>query len=280
MNAPMRATSIRVVVLLALAAAGCDYGAYFVRDAPVPVRGLTWHMDPHVRKDCLVVFMPGMLDTPDDFVEHGFFEDGARASRRCDFVAVDAHLAYYRDGTVRRRVSQDVIQIAEARGYRDIWIVGISMGGMGALLVSQVNADRIRGIVLFAPFLGDPGLVESIREDGGLAEWDAPADLDLYDANEYDDALWAWLQGYATDPDSRPPLWIGVGDEDRMRPGVAMLGEVLPAGRTGGAEGGHNWFVWRELWQQLLVSPPWDPRDTAPGWARAPAPVTAQDTEQ
>ncbi|HJL20017.1 MAG TPA: alpha/beta fold hydrolase [Sandaracinaceae bacterium LLY-WYZ-13_1] len=250
-------------VALLLGATGCQYAAYFVRDTHRPVQALEVRMDPHARRDCLVVFMPGMLDTPDSFVDSGFLRDAARASGRCDLVAVDAHFGYYRAGEVDERVTQDVLRVAEARGYRDIWIVGISMGGLGTLMVARDNPRLVRGVVLLAPFLGDEGLVRRVGDAGGLRAWDAPEGADPDDQDEFDEALWAWLQGYATDPEARPALYVGVGTEDSLRPGVQLLADVLPPGHHGTAPGGHGWTTWRVLWQRLLRNPPWDPAPAA-----------------
>ena len=246
---------------------GCNYAAYFVRDTPEPMRALEARMDPHERRSCLVVFMPGMLDTPDNFVDAGFLDAAASASDRCDLVAIDAHFGYYRSGRIRQRVTRDILLLAETRGYEDVWLVGISMGGLGALMVAQQNATRIRGVVLLAPFLGDEALVRSVADAGGLAEWDAPDDADPWDEDEFDDALWAWLRGYATAPEDMPELFVAVGTEDSLRPGIGVLAEALPAGHHGTAPGGHGWSTWRGLFAQLLESPPWDPRAAhAPGW--------------
>ena len=259
-----RAFSLVALVIGAAGLTGCQYGAYFFRDTHRPVQALDIQRDPYVRSDCLVVLMPGMLDLPDQYLEHGFIEDAMRRPGRCDFVAVDAHFAYYREGSLRRAVGEDIIVAAQARGYESIWIVGISMGGLGALLVAEEYAQVIDGIVLLAPFLGDEALVRSIEEAGGLEAWDAPEGMDRYDEDEFDDELWGWLQGYATEPSARPPLYIGVGTEDRLRPGVGLLAQVLPDERSGEAEGGHDWATWRVLWRRLLASPPWDPAAGVP----------------
>ncbi|MFK7985146.1 MAG: alpha/beta fold hydrolase [Sandaracinaceae bacterium] len=258
-----------LALALGLAATSCNYGAYFIRATTEPMLALEGRMDPYQRRQCLIMFMPGMLDTPDDYVNHGFFADAQAASTRCDLVAVDAHFGYYRGGTLRQRVTEDVLRVAEARGYDEIWLVGISMGGMGSLLVTQVNEGRIRGVVLLAPFLGDDNLVRSIDEAGGLAEWDAPDadDVDMNSEEGFDDALWIWLQGYANAPENRPDLYIAVGTEDRLRPGVGLLAAVLPENRSGTTAGGHNWNTWRVLWRNLLRNPPWDPGMGTPSFA-------------
>lgn len=249
---------------------GCGMAAYFVRDTHVPMQALEVRMDRYERRSCLVVFMPGMLDTPDTFRERGFLDDAARASDRCDLVAVDAHFGYYRTGQIRQRVRRDILRLAESRGYDEFWIVGISMGGMGTMLVAQDNPGRVAGVVLLAPFLGDDALIESIEAAGGLAEWQPADDLDPYDSDEFDDAMWAWLRGYAGGAEPRPELYMGHGDDD-VRAGVALLAATQSPQRFGTTPGGHNWNTWRVLWRRLLESPPWDPQPgRAPSMAAAP----------
>lgn len=235
---------------------GCHYAAYFWRDTREPMLALEVRGEPGVRQRCLLVMMPGMLNLPDEYVRRGFVEDALAASRRCDILAVDAHFGYYRTRTVARRVGEDILFIAEQRGYEDIWLLGSSMGGMGALLVAQAYPDRVDGVVLFAPYFGDTRLLRSIADAGGLAEWEGSS------AGGAEAALWTWLRGYATHPDRMPSLYLGVGDEDGTRLGFDLLAAHLPAAQHGLAPGGHAWATWRVLWRRLLASPPWDPHRT------------------
>ncbi|MBX3274832.1 MAG: alpha/beta fold hydrolase [Sandaracinaceae bacterium] len=245
--------------LIAVAlATGCQYGAYFMRDVREPMLGLEVRVDPHVRQRCLIVLMPGMLNLPDAYLDHGFVEDALAASRRCDLVALDAHNGYYRARTLTRRVGEDVLVVAEQRGYEDIWLVGSSMGGMGALLVAQAYPDRVDGVVLFAPWFGDTRLLRSIEAAGGLVAWDGR------DARGDQAALWRWLRGYATHPEDMPPLYLGIGDEDGTRLGFELLAAHLPATHHGRAPGGHAWGTWRVMWRRLLDPPPWDRRGETP----------------
>lgn len=267
----MRRLVVASVLLLATLSAGCGQAIYFFRDTHVPMQALEVRMDRYARRSCLVIFMPGMLDTPDSFRERGFLDDAAAASDRCDLVAVDGHFGYYRTGQIRERVRRDILRLAESRGYDEFWIVGISMGGMGTMLVAQDNPGRIRGVVLLAPFLGDEAITDAIEEAGGLAEWTPPDDLDPYDSDEFDDALWAWLRGYAVGDDPRPELYMGHGEDD-VRDGVSLLAATQAPQRFGTTPGGHNWNTWRVLWQRLLQSPPWDPQPgRAPSIAAPPA---------
>lgn len=243
-------------LLAASLLSGCHYAAYFVRDTREPMLALEVRAEPGVRQRCLFVMMPGMLNLPDEYVRRGFVEDALAASRRCDILAVDAHWGYYRTRTLTRRMGEDVLLLAELRGYEDIWLLGSSMGGMGALLVAQAYPDRVDGVVLIAPYFGDTTVLRSIVDAGGLAEWDGS------ESSGTEAALWTWLRGYATHPDRMPALYLGVGDEDGSRLGFDLLAAHLPAAQYGFAPGGHAWATWRVLWRRLLVSPPWDPHGT------------------
>ncbi|MCB9597674.1 MAG: alpha/beta fold hydrolase [Sandaracinaceae bacterium] len=251
------------LLLVALLASGCQYGAYFFRDTHRPMQALEVRMDPSTRRTCLLVFMPGMLNLPDAYLEHGFIADAVAASRRCDVVSVDAHFGYYRDRTLARQVGRDILLVAEERGYTDIWIVGSSLGGMGALMVARENPEHIDGVVLFGPFFGDDALVRTIADAGGLEAWDGgEGDPSVFEPDPA--ALWSWLRGYATHPERMPALYVGVGADDGMRTGVELLTALLPETHHGLAPGGHAWDTWRVLWRRLLVSPPWDPRGEEP----------------
>lgn len=221
-------------------------------------------MDAEARRSCLVVMMPGMLNTPDSYIDHGFVADAAAASRRCDILSVDAHYGYYRDRTLVRRFREDILRVADQRGYEDIWLVGSSMGAMGAVMVARENPGRIDGVVLFGPYFGDEALIRSIADAGGLARWHGPEDADPSHGDARQEALWEWLRGYATDPDRMPQLFVGVGADDGMRRGAELLTAHLPPTHIGLAEGGHDWAIWRVMWRRLLVSPPWDPRGGVP----------------
>jgi len=259
-TAPRHAAALATALLLA---SGCHYGAYFLRPVRTPMLGLEVRMDPDARRSCLLVMMPGMLNVPDDYFDRGFVADAVGASRRCDLVAIDAHWGYFEHGSLAERVGRDVLRLAEARGYREIWILGVSMGGLGAVMVAREHAELIDGLVLLGPFLGSDALTDSIEEAGGLARW-VPDDHDRERFRDEQVAVWGWLRGYATDPERRPPLYVGAGVDDDIASGTAVLEPHLPPARFGVTDGGHDWDGLRRLWRRLLVSPPWDPRGSPP----------------
>jgi pimeloyl-ACP methyl ester carboxylesterase len=74
-------------------------------------------------------------------------------------------------GTFAERLRAEVIEPAQARGYDDIWLLGVSIGGFGSLLYAGEFPADIRGIVLLAPYLGGSRTPRAIEAAGGLEVW-------------------------------------------------------------------------------------------------------------
>lgn len=231
-------------------------GCYFTRSPSRPLPALEARLDANARQRCLVVMVPGFLDGPDAYVEHGFPRDLSDAGSPCDAVMVDLHYRYYGSPGVADIVYEDILVPAAARGYEEIWMVGISMGGLGALLTAEAHPEMIDGIILLAPFVGERSVLREIETGGGAATWRPPSDLEGAPRTQanYTARLWSWLRGYHTDPDVMPPLYLGWGSEDRLGTGDALLAALIPEDHVFGHQGGHNWATWRPLFQQILLA--------------------------
>ncbi|MDQ3032407.1 MAG: alpha/beta hydrolase [Myxococcota bacterium] len=237
---------------LALVAAIALGGCYFTRSPSRPLPGLAFLRDGDVRQRCLVVFVPGFLDGPDTYREHRFPDEVLRSGAACDSVAVDLHMRYYAEPGVADVLYEDIIAPAIARGYEDIWLVGISMGGLGATLLARQHPEAIDGLILLSPYLGDPSVARRIDEAGGLAEWtpgELPAQMNEENFTVF---LWAWLRGLIEDPDAMPPIFLGWAEGEQLAPVARVLGAALPEGHTLTVEGDHNWATWRPIFRELL----------------------------
>ena len=171
----------------------------------------------------LVVFLPGRGDRAEDFEERGFLDAARKAGLEADVLAVDAHLAYYYKRVITERLWEDVVLPARARGYRRLFVVGISLGGLGAITLAQEHPDAVAGLFVLAPYLGEPELTREIEGAGGLARWSgAPSERDFR-------GVWGFLRGYAAG-EPRPPL---VARLRRIRP----LCVRPPPARVRAAEG-------------------------------------------
>ena len=204
--------------------------------------------------------IPGFLDEPDTYREHGFPRDVVSSGAECDSVAIDLHFRYYglsptRDGSALAQiVYEDILVPASVRGYQEIWLVGISMGGLGTLLTAEAHPELITGIILLAPFVGDESVIRQIDAAGGAEAWHPPDGIDdqAWTESNYTVHLWSWLRGYATDPDDMPPLYIGWGEDDSLGTGDRLLAAMQPEEHTMTHAGGHNWATWRPMFQEFL----------------------------
>lgn len=203
------------------------------------------------RADTLLVFLPGAFLPPDAFEREGFVSAIRERNLAADVLLVDANVSYYYDQTFIERLN-DVIEPQRALGYSAIWLVGISIGGFGALIHELVRPGTVDGIVALAPYLGRRPLGLEIRKAGGLRAWRAP-DGPPPD-EELDRRLWPWLQQYATaTPGGKlPPLYLGFGLNDRFASNHLLLADALPEGRVFTTEGGHDWPEWSQLWRKML----------------------------
>lgn len=202
------------------------------------------------RSNTLMVLLPGAGDAPAAYVDNGFVGALSETRGDIDVIAVDAHASYYFGRTIVDRLREDVILPARAEGYEQIWLVGISMGGFGALLFSQHHGELIDGLVVLAPYLGKGRTLRPI-DAVGVRDWEPDAS-----EGNYSYELWRWLKGYQDRVSSpgHPPLYLGYGLDDRSARAHALLSDLLPDDHTFTREGGHDWNVWTPLWQRILAS--------------------------
>lgn len=196
----------------------------------------------------MLVMLPGATHKPEDFVRQGFIQALRQRQLPVDTAAVDAHLGYYLERNLGERLTEDIIAPARARGYRRIWLMGISLGGLGALLYAREHAEEIAGVVVLAPFLGVRGTIEEIVRAGGIEHW-RPGAIAPQDDERF---LLAWLKAYGAESAALPQIYLGYGKDDRFIAASAMLGSRLPPDRIVTLPGGHDWATWSALWEKLL----------------------------
>lgn len=52
-----------------------------------------------------------------------------------------------------------------------------------------------------------------------------------------------------------PPVYLGFGSEDRYISSDELLAKILPADRVIVLQGGHDWKIWKKLWEIFLDRP-------------------------
>jgi pimeloyl-ACP methyl ester carboxylesterase len=225
-----------VVLGLALSGLGC-----FIRDARDPMPFIS-HADlgPEKARGAIVL-LPGFGDEPKDFDSHGFVRILQARAPGYDIVAADAHYGYYRTETVITQLHDHVIGPLVAKGYRELWLAGVSMGGHRAPAYARLHPERITGLLLFAPHMGPGDTVEQVNNAGGICSWPVPVKPAEGRAG-FAQANFAWLKQVLCRKPPGVQLWLGVGNKDI---GASyLLSKVVEPSHVVVLPGGHNWDVW------------------------------------
>lgn len=196
----------------------------------------------------LIVYLPGNGDKPTAFEDHGLLDALRRKGVPADVVMVNAHLGYYLNGSVFRRLKEDVVNPAKAKGYARIWLVGNSLGAYGSLAYLGEHASDIAGVVLLGPFVGDREAIVEVKKAGGLRAWD-PGPVDPTDWKK---KLLLLLKDYEQRREAYPPVYLGYGTFDKFAASQKFLAEVLPPERVVVLAGGHEWRTWGRIWERFL----------------------------
>jgi len=222
------------------------------RTTSVPVQTLLYAKRPEGRARTLVIFLPGKRSRSGDFDRKRFIAMARERGVDADLTEADLHLGYYREGTFSKRLWEDVVAPARASGYRRIWIVGISLGGSGALGFAREHPDCLAGLVLLSPYLGPPELAEKIRGLGGLGKWTPEKSGAAGSFEGFFEEIWILLKRVSSTGGQSPALFLGYGRNEGMTPSLDLLAESLPAGHVARVPGGHRWKTWQALWAELL----------------------------
>lgn len=201
----------------------------------------------------LVVVLPGRGDDLDALGRSGIAQAVQSAWPDADVVLTGLALGYYMQGQAPQRLRSEVVQPARERGYREIWLLGASMGGMGNLMYDRLYGGEIDGLVLLAPYLGEQDLLREIRAAGGVATWQPGPVPAAVDGDNFARELWRHLQGWQRDPDKARKAWLAYGQGDRLRDADAILATLLPPDHVYVPQGGHTWTVWSPAARELLL---------------------------
>ncbi len=230
---------------------------------PDPTKPLTveWHLAKAAeRGHSLFVFLPGRRDRASDFVRREFVGLARGRITGVDCLTVDATLGYYLDGSIAERLQREIIGPAHANGYREIWLVGVSMGGLGAFFHEREYPGKVSGLILLAPFVGDDlNLFAEIDAAGGAESWarSQPPVATERKRAEFQRELWRYLGRLPSEDSSPLQIWMAYGETDRLRPGFERLRSVLREERVIRLKGGHTWEVWKRGFTAILARIEW-----------------------
>jgi pimeloyl-ACP methyl ester carboxylesterase len=195
-----------------------------------------------------VILMPGAFHSPEQFVEAGF--DSAVRARypQLNLVVAAPQLEHLSD---RRwiKVLHDEVIVPARRDTTPLWLGGVSLGAFKALRFAAQYPDAIDGLCLLAPYLGSRLVAAEIKASGGIAGWRAQVQGEDDDERR----VWQYVAGLGSSAHATP-VFLGYGRADRFADTQQLLAHSLPVARstTNVMEGGHDWPVWRQLWDRFL----------------------------
>ncbi len=198
------------------------------------------------RPSRLLVLLPPAQTTPQDYLDQGFVAAVRERGIAADLWIPALDHSHVMAGEVVEQLDRHVLGPAQAAGYREIWLAGISLGAFNALLCAASREVQLAGLCLMAPYPGTGDILAEISAAGGPVAWAATP------ASEagHERVFWRWL---ATRPaQAALPVWFGSGSEDRFIRKQMMLAQLLPADAVYLTPGGHDWPVWQLLWQHWL----------------------------
>jgi len=197
----------------------------------------------------LIVFLRGIGGSNHDFAREGFIDSVRLRHLPFDMTAPNSHFGYYFSETITDRLETDIILPAEAKGYKKIWLVGVSMGGFGSLMYAKDYPGKIDGIYVIAPFLGYENMIDEITAAGGVHKWQPGK----YDPNEdWERMFWHWLKQCSEGKKPMPNLYLGFGRQDDFDAAHQLLSELLPEDHVLSIDGGHDIKTMKALWLLFL----------------------------
>ena len=219
----------------------------------IPIGTTSFQQSAPEKRHTLVVFLPGRGGSVASYGSEGFVQSLQQQGISVDTLGVEAHPGYYQEGILVQRLREDVILPAKAAGYRDIWLAGISLGGLGAIFYDTAYPGDLAGLFIMAPYLGEGTLLAEIIRSGGLAGWQP----DTVDDGDMEQEIWLKLKGYAIDKEkSSGRVFLGFGESDRFAATNRFFAASLLPRQVVTVAGGHDWPTWRNLWPKLLELSP------------------------
>ncbi len=199
----------------------------------------------------LVVMLPGRGDSLADLERHRVAQSIQHQWPDADVILAGLTMPYYRQGRAPQRLHDEVIAPALARGKRHLWLAGISLGGMGALLYDRAYPGQAHGMLLLSPYLGDAAIHRQIRDAGGLRAWQ-PGPPQPMTPDTFQHELWRSIRRWQHEPGRACTVWVAYGASERFRKPIELMTPLLPPSHALMMPGHHNWTLWTPALKALL----------------------------
>lgn len=228
-------------ILIISTISGCSTNA--------PFKPLYYDIEESRSQKNLIVFLHGRRGNHENFAVKGYVDAVKDSKLPYDMIAPNAHYGYYIGETLVERLKVDIINPARAKGYEEIWLVGVSMGGLGALIYSRFYPEDVQGVFFISPFLGYDKIINEIESQGGVHQWE-PGEYNPDD--DWQRMIWHWLKQYPKEQKQKPVIYLGYGTEDRYVEAQRLLGDILPYNKVITTSGGHTQETMKQLWDIFL----------------------------
>ena len=209
-----------------------------------PVRKLQFDPQGNEARE-LVVLLPGRLSPPEEFVQFGIVDLVRKERPLARIVVPDLHLGYYMRGLADVCLHEEIIAPAKKQGLR-VTIIGVSMGGLGALTYSLRFPGEVDEMLLLSPFVGEKELLAEIEQAGGLENWDSPVETPRNKAEALQ-KMWIEMKRQWLSRSGPPfPISLAVGKRDKLLTSNQFFGRsFLKPDQLIEIEGVHDWDCWR-----------------------------------
>ena len=190
------------------------------------------------------LLLPPAYSRAEDFLREGFADAVHARGLDLDLVLVELRLQAVTDRSVLTELAE-LIAAARSAGCDTLWLGGISLGAFIALACAERHLRELDGLLLFAPYLGSHIVTGEIERAGGLGGWE-PGELAEEDEER---RIWRFIKRHSRGP---LPIHLGLGREDRFGARHRTLAAALDEKNVDVVPGGHEWPVWRRLWERFL----------------------------
>ena len=190
-----------------------------------------------------LVLLPGAQMYAAHIAQAGLPDALTESGVKLDLHVPDLHLDPVDSAAASRRLSEEVLAPLHEQ-YPEIWLGGISLGGMLALHHAQRDASGLSGLCLIAPYPGSRLTTNTIARAGGIEAWE-PDERQRLDT-EFQ--VWAGVRKGLP----RLPVFMGYGKGDRFAGAMRPLAEELPDVSLHELDGGHDWSAWIPVWRRFL----------------------------
>lgn len=219
----------KIIILIAVLLSSCMY----LEPATSPVESVIFY-DQKDNKT-MVVLLPGIGDSVKDFAQYGVVKALRNCRADANVLGVEMTFAYYRERLVVKRLFEDVIQPAQEAGIKEIWLAGLSMGGLGSLLYRSEHPGQLAGIIIVAPYLGE---LDSLQQYLATDEKAVFSDL------------WKNLEQTA---EGKPVIALAYADNDEYVKQQQWLASLIPASQVIAIPGEHKWHTFKKLWPKAIT---------------------------